>query len=92
MDERQKLPKPGWYTDPEGEVRWWDGEAWTEQVRPRIPSSAVDVVPAVPAPAPAVARAPVPVAEPAAPAAPAAGAPKPDKGADAMVNQATGQH
>jgi uncharacterized protein len=21
-------PTPGWYTDPQGQLRWWDGEQW----------------------------------------------------------------
>lgn len=25
---------PGWYLDPQGATRWFDGRAWTEQVRP----------------------------------------------------------
>lgn len=24
------LPPPGWYPDPEGKMRWWDGARWTE--------------------------------------------------------------
>jgi len=29
-------PVAGWYDDPLGDgERWWDGNAWTEQVRPR---------------------------------------------------------
>lgn len=24
------LPSPGWYADPAGQVRWWDGQRWTE--------------------------------------------------------------
>lgn len=26
-------PAPGWYDDGKGNVRWWDGAAWTEQVK-----------------------------------------------------------
>jgi Protein of unknown function (DUF2510) len=22
----------GWYTDPQGQLRWWDGRAWTQHV------------------------------------------------------------
>lgn len=31
------VPKPGWYPDPEqaGQLRWFDGTAWTESRRPR---------------------------------------------------------
>lgn len=25
-------PEPGWYVDPEGATRWWDGERWTSHV------------------------------------------------------------
>lgn len=27
-------PAPGWYVDRDGVVRWWDGQGWTERVRP----------------------------------------------------------
>jgi hypothetical protein len=28
-------PQPGWYPDPDGgDLRWWDGRDWTEDVRP----------------------------------------------------------
>jgi uncharacterized protein len=26
--EQQPLPPPGWYTDPYGRMRWWDGTQW----------------------------------------------------------------
>lgn len=34
QDPRQ--PPPGWYSDPGGrpELRWWDGSAWSEHIRP----------------------------------------------------------
>lgn len=34
-------PKPGWYTDPQSGARqrWWDGSAWTEAVRPGVPTA-----------------------------------------------------
>ena len=34
------LPPPGWYGDPAGDhgSRWWDGGAWTDHVRPEVPS------------------------------------------------------
>lgn len=32
-DTEPTAPAPGWYRDDEQVVRWWDGEAWTEQVR-----------------------------------------------------------
>lgn len=25
---------PGWYLDPQGATRWFDGQGWTEQVQP----------------------------------------------------------
>lgn len=28
------MPEAGWYPDPQGAVRWWDGERWTEHVQP----------------------------------------------------------
>jgi hypothetical protein len=49
-------PPPGWYSDPHGAQRWWDGQAWTshvaEPVAP-VPVAAPPVAPAAPA-APAV--------------------------------------
>ncbi len=47
-----QLPAPGWYPDPQGVTRWWDGGAWTAttyaqpvlapaQVRPGTRSSTV---------------------------------------------------
>ncbi|PCN49480.1 hypothetical protein Csp2054_00500 [Curtobacterium sp. 'Ferrero'] len=36
--------QPGWYDDGSGTMRWWDGNAWTEQVQPA----------AAPAPAPGI--------------------------------------
>lgn len=31
-----EVPEPGWYADPTrpGQVRWWDGSAWSDHVRP----------------------------------------------------------
>jgi hypothetical protein len=26
--------QPGWYPDPQGVMRWWDGYQWTQQVAP----------------------------------------------------------
>lgn len=28
-----KMADPGWYTDKNGAVRWWDGTQWSNQVR-----------------------------------------------------------
>ncbi len=28
-------PAPGWYSDPRGATRWWNGRQWTEKVAPR---------------------------------------------------------
>ncbi|MFE7720808.1 DUF2510 domain-containing protein [Nocardia rhizosphaerihabitans] len=28
------LAPPGWYVDPQGATRWFDGRGWTEQVQP----------------------------------------------------------
>lgn len=35
-EPRSTTPSAGWYTDPAGSggLRYWDGAAWTEQVRP----------------------------------------------------------
>ncbi len=27
------LPPPGWYPEPGGSIRWWDGLRWTEHVQ-----------------------------------------------------------
>src|SRR5665213_62498 len=34
-------PEPGWYADPavDGQVRRWDGRAWTDETRPRVSAS-----------------------------------------------------
>jgi hypothetical protein len=29
------LPAPGWYRDPTGQTRWWDGDTWTQHVTPQ---------------------------------------------------------
>jgi len=29
------LPSPGWYLDPDGDTRWWDGGGWTQHVAPK---------------------------------------------------------
>ncbi|NKY60350.1 DUF2510 domain-containing protein [Nocardia flavorosea] len=28
------LPPPGWYPDQQGQLRWFDGEMWTEYRKP----------------------------------------------------------
>jgi hypothetical protein len=34
------LPPPGWHEDPAGDdLRWWDGEQWSESTRGRTPGS-----------------------------------------------------
>ena len=35
-------PAPGWYPDPNGLQRWWDGEAWTAFTAPVAPAQAAD--------------------------------------------------
>lgn len=65
MDTLERAPAAGWYDDGTGQVRWWDGDGWTDHVAPAsaVPSS-------TPAATVSVTREP----EPAAPAAPAAAA------------------
>ena len=36
-----ELPPPGWYPANSDEVRYWDGEAWTDQVAPSPPDGGV---------------------------------------------------
>jgi hypothetical protein len=38
----EKGPAAGWYDDPQrpGTLRWWDGTAWTEHTRARLPPPA----------------------------------------------------
>jgi uncharacterized protein YbjQ (UPF0145 family) len=44
-------PAPGWYDDPHatGQLRWWDGTQWTEQVQASISEQAAGEVGAAPA-------------------------------------------
>ncbi|MEY4347740.1 MAG: hypothetical protein RIS43_159 [Actinomycetota bacterium] len=44
-----ELPAAGWYQDPANadNVRYWDGQAWTEQVAPRASEAKVSPKPAV---------------------------------------------
>jgi Protein of unknown function (DUF2510) len=44
---------PGYYTDNEGVMRWWNGQDWTEQVQPPLPPQPPQVY--VPAKNPGVA-------------------------------------
>lgn len=37
-------PAPGWYPVDEGQVRYWDGQAWTDQIAPSVPSSPSDAL------------------------------------------------
>ncbi len=32
-----ETPPPGWYQDPEGTTRWWDGQQWGEAAPPAAP-------------------------------------------------------
>lgn len=43
-------PPPGWYQDPDGVTRWWDGAQWGQTAPP--PAAAPPPAPAAPAPPP----------------------------------------
>lgn len=58
---------PGWYQDPGGQLRWWDGSGWTGHV---APPQAPQPVPASAQASPAQSAAPAQVAGPARPTAP----------------------
>lgn len=32
------MTEPGWYQDDNGDTRYWDGQAWTDQVQPATPA------------------------------------------------------
>lgn len=55
--------QPGWYDDPgapgTGQLRWWDGQAWTEHVHRPAPAPAVAPAPAQAPPAQGPAQYPV---------------------------------
>lgn len=38
MSEQQS-PAPGWYPQPDGTQRWWDGSAWTEHLVAPTPTT-----------------------------------------------------
>lgn len=63
-------PPAGWYTDPQGVQRWWDGQVWTQHVAPTPASAGVPAAVAAAAVAPVVAAQEPAAAEPAAPVAP----------------------
>jgi hypothetical protein len=48
----QSAPGPDWYADPStpGQLRFWDGAAWTAHVKPVAPASATVQYSAQPAP------------------------------------------
>lgn len=49
MSEQQQpagdLPPPGWYPDPNGERRWWDGQAWGAAAAAPSPAAVPDPAP-----------------------------------------------
>lgn len=52
----------GWYRDPEGAVRWWDGAVWTDHVQPAEPPAPASPPPPAQPPAPAGPAGPPPYA------------------------------
>lgn len=57
MTETPPTP-PGWYPDGQGAIRWWDGQAWTDQTQPVAPPA-----PPPPMPAPATVAPPADAAK-----------------------------
>lgn len=39
------LPPPGWYPQ-QGQLRWWDGSAWTVHTQPLVPEPITNAAPA----------------------------------------------
>ena len=70
QDPPSGAPAPGWYVDPNGTTRWWDGAQWGQAAEVPPAAPAPPVPPAPPAP-------PLPGAAPAAPGAPAGFTPPP---------------
>ncbi|MDR1015015.1 MAG: DUF2510 domain-containing protein [Coriobacteriales bacterium] len=88
----------GWYPDPAGDttrIRYWDGQAWTEQTQPAVNPDLASSGAGAPAGAPAAPAAPVGTpAAPTTPVAPAGatqGAPAPVFSAEPQPIYAQGQ-
>lgn len=62
LEQPSSTPPAGWYQDPQGVTRWWDGTVWGEAAPPPLPTSspAAGIPPIVPpvAGSPAVLPAP----------------------------------
>lgn len=43
-DERKTIVQPGWYTDPSGIQRYWDGQQWTQIPAPPSPQHQQPVI------------------------------------------------
>lgn len=52
---------PGWYVDPAGVMRWWDGRQWTPYTAPPPRTPYVPMPPAPARPVPAPPREPKPI-------------------------------